>query len=34
MAVLQVTRDRVVAPPERFIKLQDDMLLEHFQGER
>ena len=31
-AALQVSRDRVVSPPERFIKVSDDRLLEHFQG--
>ena len=33
-ASVQVTREKIVAPPERFISLSDEVLLEHFQGER
>lgn len=31
---VEVTRERIVAPPERFIAVSDDSLLQHFQGER
>lgn len=30
---VQVTRERVLAPPDRFLSLSDDVLLESFQGE-
>lgn len=30
---VEVTRERIVAPPERFIAVGDDSLLQHFQGE-
>lgn len=30
---VEVTRERIVAPPERFIAISDDNLLQHFQGE-
>lgn len=29
---VQVTRERVLAPPDRFLSLSDDVLLESFQG--
>lgn len=31
---VEVNRERIVAPPERFIAVSDDNLLQHFQGER
>lgn len=31
---VQVTKDRVVAPPPRFLACSDDALLAHFQGAR
>lgn len=31
--VVQVSKDRVVAPPPRFLSCSDESLLSYFQGE-